>query len=120
MSESETNTGQPRDKAYQKAEFSALDARPAEGSGGINLDLLLDVPVNLTLEVGRTRMSLRDLLELTQGSVLELDRLAGEPLDLLVNGTLIARGEVVVVNENFGLRLTDIVSPEERVKKARK
>lgn len=83
----------------------------------LNLDVILDVPVNVSMEVGHTKISIRNLLQLNQGSVIELDRLAGEPMDVLVNGTLIARGEVVVVNDKFGLRLTDIISPAERVKK---
>ena len=83
----------------------------------VNLDVVLDIPVNLSMEIGRTRICIRNLLQLNQGSVVELERLAGEPMDVLVNGTLIARGEVVVVNEKFGIRLTDIISPAERVKK---
>lgn len=83
----------------------------------LNLDVILDVPVTVSMEVGNTKISIRNLLQLNQGSVVELDRLAGEPMDVLVNGTLIARGEVVVVNDKFGLRLTDIISPAERVKK---
>jgi len=83
----------------------------------VNLDVVLDIPVNISMEIGRTKISIRNLLQLNQGSVVELDRLAGEPMDVLVNGTLIARGEVVVVNEKFGIRLTDIISPAERVKK---
>lgn len=83
----------------------------------INLDVILDVPVTVSMEVGNTKISIRNLLQLNQGSVIELDRLAGEPMDVLVNKTLIARGEVVVVNDKFGLRLTDIISPAERVKK---
>ena len=83
----------------------------------INLEVLLDVPVNISMEIGRTKISIRNLLQLNQGSVVELDRLAGVPMDVLVNGTLIAHGEVVVVNEKFGIRLTDIISPTERVKK---
>lgn len=85
----------------------------------VNLDVVLDIPVNLSMEIGRTKISIRNLLQLNQGSVVELERLAGEPMDVLVNGTLIARGEVVVVNEKFGIRLTDIISPAERVKKLR-
>ncbi len=85
----------------------------------LNLDVILDIPVTLAMEIGRTRISIRNLLQLNQGSVVELDRLAGEPLDVLVNGTLIAHGEVVVVNERFGIRLTDVISPSERVKKLR-
>lgn len=81
------------------------------------LDVILDIPVLLSLEVGRTKIPIRNLLQLGQGSVVELDRLAGEPLDVMVNGTLIAHGEVVVVNEKFGIRLTDVMSPAERIKK---
>ncbi len=83
----------------------------------INLDVILDVPVEVSMEIGSTKMNIRNLLQLNQGSVVELDRLAGEPLNVKVNGTLIAHGEVVVVNEKFGIRLTDIISPAERVKK---
>jgi len=86
-------------------------------SEDVNLDVILDVPVTISLEIGRTRISIRNLLQLNQGSVVELDRLAGEPLDVMVNGTLIAHGEVVVVNEKYGIRLTDVISPVERVKK---
>jgi flagellar motor switch protein FliN/FliY len=86
-------------------------------AGGVNMDAILDVPVTISMEIGRTRINIRNLLQLNQGSVVELDRLAGEPMDVLVNGTLIAQGEVVVVNEKFGLRLTDIISPSERVKR---
>lgn len=81
------------------------------------LDVILDISVNLSLEVGKTRISIRDLLKLNQGSVVELDRLAGEPLDVLVNGTLIAHGEVVVTNDKYGIRLTDVVSAAERIQK---
>src|SRR5690625_2650323 len=83
------------------------------------LDASLDIPVNIYMEVARTSITIRNLLQLTQGSVIELDRLAGEPLDVLVNGTLIAHGEVVVVNEKFGIRMTDVISPAERIKKLR-
>ena len=85
--------------------------------GGPNLDVILDIPVSISMEVGSADISIRNLLQLNQGSVVELDRLAGEPLDVLVNGTLIAHGEVVVVNEKFGIRLTDVISPSERIKK---
>jgi len=83
----------------------------------LNLDFILDVPVTIAMEIGRTQINIRNLLQLTQGSVVELDRFAGEPLDVLVNGTLIAHGEVVVVNDKFGIRLTDVISPSERVKR---
>ena len=81
------------------------------------LDAMLDIPVTITMEVGRSQISIRNLLQLNQGSVVELDRIAGEPLDVLVNGTLIAHGEVVVVNDKFGIRLTDVISQTERIKK---
>jgi flagellar motor switch protein FliN/FliY len=101
-------------KAAQ-AEFAELPQGSGAGAGQLNLDLIMDVRLMLTLEVGRTRISVRNLLALTQGSVIELDKLAGEPLDVLVNGTLVAHGEVVIVNDKFGIRLLDVVSPENRV-----
>jgi flagellar motor switch protein FliN/FliY len=82
-----------------------------------SLDVILDIPVTISMEVGQTKISIRNLLKLNQGSVVELDRLAGEPLDVLVNGTLIAHGEVVVVNEKYGIRLTDVISAAERIQK---
>jgi len=82
----------------------------------VNLDAILDIPVTLSMEVGSTKINIRNLLQLNQGSVIELDRMVGEPLDIKVNGTLIAHGEVVVVNEKFGIRLTDVISPSERVR----
>jgi flagellar motor switch protein FliN/FliY len=85
-----------------------------------NLDLILDIPVHLTVELGRTKIAIRNLLQLAQGSVVELDGLAGEPMDVLVNGCLIAQGEVVVVNDKFGIRLTDIISPAERLRRINK
>ncbi|WP_417596824.1 flagellar motor switch protein FliN [Oceanospirillum sp.] len=84
-----------------------------------NLDVIMDIPVTIAMEVGSTEIAIRNLLQLNQGSVIELDRLAGEPLDVKVNGTLIAHGEVVMVNEKFGIRLTDVVSPSERIRKLR-
>lgn len=99
------------------AEFDELAPTDQEGSGDVNLDVILDVPVTLAMEVGRTKISIRNLLQLNQGSVVELDREAGAPLDLYVNGTLVAHGEVVVVNERFGVRLTDVISPAERINK---
>ncbi len=90
----------------------------AEKSGNLSdFSMILDIPVNLTVELGRTRISIRDLLQLAHGSVVELEGLAGEPMEVLVNGTLIAQGEVVVVNEKFGIRLTDIITPAERMNK---
>jgi flagellar motor switch protein FliN/FliY len=95
-----------------------LQADQDHGVGGdLKLDAILDVPITIAMEIGRSRINIRNLLQLNQGSVVELDRLAGEPMDVLVNGTLIAQGEVVVVNEKFGIRLTDIVSPADRIKK---
>jgi flagellar motor switch protein FliN/FliY len=101
----------------QAAEFDQVQDESQPSSGDVNLDVILDVPVTLSMEVGRTRIPIRNLLQLNQGSVVELDRAAGEPLDVFVNGTLIAHGEVVVVNERFGIRLTDVVSPAERLRK---
>ena len=83
----------------------------------VNLNVILDVPVVISMEIGRTNISIRNLLQLNQGSVVELERFAGEPLDVLVNGMLIAHGEVVVINDKFGIRLTDVISPSERVKR---
>ena len=96
-------------------EFASTKGR--HGDGDENLEMILDIPVTISMEIGRTKISFRNLLQLNQGSVVELDRLAGEPMDVLVNGTLIAHGEVVVVNEKFGIRLTDVISAQERIKK---
>lgn len=98
-------------------EFEASAPKPRPGSP--DMDVILDIPVRISMEVGNTDITIRNLLQLNQGSVIELDRLAGEPLDVLVNGTLIAHGEVVVVNEKFGIRMTDVISPSERIKKLR-
>ena len=95
-----------------KSDYNKTTASP-------ELEVILDIPVTISMEVGRTSITIRNLLQLNQGSVIELDRLAGEPLDVLVNGTLIAHGEVVVVNEKFGIRMTDVISPAERIKKLR-
>lgn len=102
-----------------RAAFDPLTADTQDGAADLNLDVILDVPVSLSLEVGRARIPIRNLLQLNQGSVVELERGAGEPLDVYVNGTLIAQGEVVVVNDRFGVRLTDVVSPSERIKRLR-
>lgn len=101
---------------YQPAAFENLQDESAPRTD-VNLDVILDIPVTISMEIGRTRISIRNLLQLNQGSVVELDRLAGEPLDVMVNGTLIAHGEVVVVNEKYGIRLTDVISAAERVQK---
>jgi flagellar motor switch protein FliN len=106
------NAAEPR-----TAEFDNLQDEGGPGGRDVNLDVILDVPVTLSMEVGRTRIPIRNLLQLKQGSVVELDRAAGEPLDVFVNGTLVAHGEVVVVNEKFGIRLTDVISPAERIRK---
>lgn len=95
----------------EKADITADEKR--------KLDTILDIPVTISMEVGRAKISIRNLLQLNQGSVVELERVAGEPLDVLVNGTLIAHGEVVVVNDKFGIRLTDVISQIERIKKLR-
>jgi len=101
------------------ARFDDLRADGQLDATDLNLDVILDVPVALSLEVGRTRMPIRNLLQLNRGSVIELERGAGEPLDVYVNGTLIAHGEVVVINDRFGVRLTDVVSPSERIRRLR-
>jgi len=110
---------QPPVAVAERAEIEPLSDdgnRKSNEEVDINIDVILDIPVTIAMEIGRTRISIRNLLQLNQGSVVELDRLAGEPLDVIVNGTLIAHGEVVVVNEKFGIRLTDIISPSERIK----
>jgi flagellar motor switch protein FliN/FliY len=99
------------------AEAPPIESGAAATNGEVNIDLILDVPVTLSLEVGRTRLPIRSLLRLNQGSVVELERAAGEHLEVFVNGTLVAHGEVVVVNEKFGIRLTDVISPAERIRK---
>lgn len=101
----------------QAAAMEELTETPSTGGGEINMDMLLDVNVALSIELGRAELSIRELLQLNQGSVVDLDRMAGEPLDVLVNGTLVARGEIVVVKEKFGVKLTEVVSPEERVRR---
>lgn len=105
--------------AFQEFTTSDEDKKSAPITGGdeVNLDVILDVPVTISMEIGRTQINIRNLLQLNQGSVVELERFAGEPLDVLVNGTLIAHGEVVVINDKFGIRLTDVISPSERVRR---
>jgi len=109
------------DPTAERAPLDEFDAggRHQQRVGSPDLDVILDIPVRISMEVGNTEITIRNLLQLNQGSVIELDRLAGEPLDVLVNGTLIAHGEVVVVNEKFGIRMTDVISPSERIKKLR-
>lgn len=112
----------------EQATVGSVAAQPANifpsfgssgGGGGImnELDMILDIPVQITVELGRTKITIKNLLQLAHGSVVELDAMAGEPMDVLVNGTLIAQGEVVVVNDKFGIRLTDIITPSERMRK---
>ena len=104
---------------FQQVAAKQLNANANPESGDVKLDVILDIPVTVGMEIGRTQLSIRNLLQLNQGSIVELDRLAGEPMDVLVNGTLVAHGEVVVVNEKFGIRLTDVVSPADRIKNLR-
>jgi len=93
------------------------DSSKSKANSDMNLDMILELPVTISMEIGRTKISIRNLLQLSQGSVIELDRLAGEAMDVLVNDTLIAHGEVVVVNDKFGIRLTDVISADERIRK---
>jgi len=101
------------------ATFTNFNATPGQMPAG-DINMILDIPVQLTVELGRTRIPIKNILQLAQGSVVELDALAGEPMDVLVNGYLIAQGEVVVVNDKFGIRLTDIVTPSERMRRLSK
>ena len=110
---------QGSEEEFQQVEAKQLSETPRVDSGDVKLDVILDIPVTVSMEIGRTQVSIRNLLQLNQGSVVELDRLAGEPMDVLVNGTLVAHGEVVVVNEKFGIRLTDVISPADRIKNLR-
>ena len=110
---------QPLSEEASAAQFEALQAEQDRNDSDMSLDVILDVPVVLSLEVGRIRIPIRNLLQLNQGSVVELERGAGEPLDVFVNGTLIAHGEVVTVNDRFGVRLTDVVGPSERIRRLR-
>ena len=110
--------GEQAESEVKPAKLEEFDAsEPISAEERRKLDAILDIPVTITMEVGRSQISIRSLLQLNQGSVVELDRVAGEPLDVLVNGTLIAHGEVVVVNDKFGIRLTDVISQTERIKK---
>jgi flagellar motor switch protein FliN/FliY len=104
-------------EAVELEELTEDSSTPITGEEKRKLDAILDIPVTISMEVGRSNISIRNLLQLNQGSVVELDRVAGEALDVLVNGTLIAHGEVVVVNDKFGIRLTDVISQTERIKK---
>ena len=105
-------------QAVQPADIFPSFGGGAGSAGMLNeLDMILDIPVQITVELGRTKITIKNLLQLAHGSVVELDAMAGEPMDVLVNGTLIAQGEVVVVNDKFGIRLTDIITPSERMRK---
>lgn len=103
-------------KAADASVFQEFSASPRPTTHN-DIDFILDIPVQLTVELGRTKIAIKNLLQLAQGSVVELDGMAGEPMDVLVNGCLIAQGEVVVVNDKFGIRLTDIITPAERIRK---
>ncbi len=131
MSENTTQTIEEDDWAAAMAEqtepqaaapeiFKELSGTPTGSGVAADIDFILDIPVLLTVELGRTKIAIKNLLQLAQGSVVELDGLAGEPMDVLVNGCLIAQGEVVVVNDKFGVRLTDIITPAERIRKLNK
>jgi flagellar motor switch protein FliN/FliY len=100
----------------QPAQFTPLNMQPVQVNDA-NIGLILDVPLSVTVELGRTNKSIKDILELTNGSIVELDKLAGEPVDINVNGKFLAKGEVVVIDENFGVRITEIASPAERAAK---
>ena len=109
-----------QNQAASAAVFKDFSKQAARTETHNDIDFILDIPVQLTVELGRTKIAIKNLLQLAQGSVVELDGLAGEPMDVLVNGCLIAQGEVVVVNEKFGIRLTDIITPSERIRKLNK
>ncbi len=119
MAEQTSGEGNPA-VAAAPAAFPEFAPSPASGEPKHELEMILDIPVQLTVELGRTKTPIKNLLQLAQGSVIELDGLAGEPMDVLVNGCLIAQGEVVVVNDKFGIRLTDIITPSERLRKLKK
>lgn len=115
LNEQASSAAQP-EPANEKL-FQNLTEMPPIGAVNNDIDMVLDIPVLLTVELGRTKIAIKNILQLAQGSVIELDGLAGEPMDVLVNGCLIAQGEVVVVNDKFGIRLTDIITPSERIRK---
>ena len=114
--QSDAEAGAADANVEQAAMENLVADEPEDESGNVKLEAILDIPVNLSVRIGQTNINIRNLLQLNQGSVVELDRLAGEPLDVLVNNTLVAHGEVVVVNEKYGIRLTDVISAHERVK----
>jgi len=112
----ETENGQANEAAGANV-FQDFSADASQNQSAQDINFILDIPVQLTVELGRTKILIKNLLQLSQGSVVGLNGLAGEPLDVLVNGTLIAKGEVVVINDKFGIRLTDIITPAERIRK---
>ncbi|MBU6375377.1 MAG: flagellar motor switch protein FliN [Bdellovibrionales bacterium] len=114
-----STTGTNESKEMSSPTTAPLQEAPRAQSTVQSLDFILDIPLKVSVELGRTRLAIRDILQLSQGSVVELSKFAGEPLEVLVNDRLIARGEVVVVNEKFGIRLTDIISPVERIEQLR-
>lgn len=120
MAEQEASDSALQAGAAEAQVFSELSGKDMETNTENDIDFILDIPVQLTVELGRTKIAIKNLLQLAQGSVVELDGLAGEPMDVLVNGCLIAQGEVVVVNDKFGIRLTDIITPAERIRKINK
>jgi flagellar motor switch protein FliN/FliY len=115
---SEQAASEATDSSAEPAKiFEQLSGAPDKLETPQGFDIIMDIPVSLSVELGRTKISIRNLLQLAHGSIVELDGLAGEPMDVLINGTLIAQGEVVVVNDKFGIRLTDIITPQERISK---
>ncbi len=120
MSNEGTNVAEVDNRTIAQAPFAELGAGADKGSAPRDIDMVLDIPVELTVELGRVRVPIKNILALAQGSVIELSTLAGEPMDVLVNGYLIAQGEAVVVNDRFGIRLTDIVTPAERMRRLAK
>jgi flagellar motor switch protein FliN/FliY len=122
MAEQAPAAGTPGHDASTQVAAPIFEQFSAGGTAGAHndIDMILDIPVQLTVELGRTKIAIKNLLQLAQGSVVELDGLAGEPMDVLVNGCLIAQGEVVVVNDKFGIRLTDIITPSERLRKLKR
>ncbi|HMW18353.1 MAG TPA: flagellar motor switch protein FliN [Accumulibacter sp.] len=117
MAEQALSESAPASQARAANIFPSFDETPHPSALNQDLDMILDIPVQISVELGRTRITIRNLLQLAHGSIVELDALAGEPLNVFVNGTLIAQGEVVVVNDKFGIRLTDIITPSERARR---
>lgn len=120
MAEQEASSNPLQATMAEAQVFSELSGKSITTDTENDIDFILDIPVQLTVELGRTKIAIKNLLQLAQGSVVELDGMAGEPMDVLVNGCLIAQGEVVVVNDKFGIRLTDIITPAERIRKINK